>query len=355
MANSELKIKYYLGILIMLLFVVGDLTFDFLLTFEGSNAISFACTLFAAIVVFYGSYSIKKANITNEFENATSFIKSNFDNWQVIFSILDIVCGLISLLSGLAFLTAIFKVVKIGYVPLKIAVVTNKGKSVVKAIAKVSLLWTSGRLLSECGDDTNKENKSMFKKIGNALKTARQWIWANKKSLLGTISAVISGVVTAMAVHSDLLAFVPAVYLFGFDVMPYIAGLIIFGLAELGVTGRGFELIKTFLLKQAEIKALKEAEKAVKVEQKAKAALDKEAEKYLKEQEAKEKEAAKLAALEEAKKAQELKRQQEEAEKAEIERKLAAEKAAEEQRIIARAMELKAEAQRKAAEEANKQ
>ena len=185
MANQQLRIKYYLGILIMLLFVVGDLVFDFVLNFEGSDAVSFACTLVAAITVFYGSYSIKKNHITNEFERATAFIKSNFDNWQVTFSILDIVCGAISILSGIAFLSAIFKVVKVGYVPLKIAVVTNKGKSVVKAVAKVSLLWTSGRLLSECGDNNNiKENDSMFKKIGNALKTTGQWIWANKLSLL---------------------------------------------------------------------------------------------------------------------------------------------------------------------------
>ena len=348
MANNKLTMKYLLGIAMMLLFVVADIVFDFLFNFEGSDSISFACTLVAAITVFYGSYSIKKKHITTEFENATAFIKSNFDNWQVAFSVLDIICGAISILSGIAFLSAIFKFVKIGYIPLKVAVVTNKGKSVVKAVSKVGLLWTSGRLLSEDGkQNNNKEKNNMFKKIGAALKTCGLWIYSNKISILGTIGAIISGIIAGMAAHTDILVYLPELYVFGIDIVPYAAGVAIFGLTELGVTGRGFEAIKTFLAIQAQNKADRNAAKA-------QAELDKKADKYLKEQEAKKKEEEKKIALEKAKQEQELKKQQEEAAKAEADKKAAEEKAAEEVKIIARAMELKAEAEKKAAEQQQK-
>lgn len=344
---NRIKAKYLIAVAVMLFFVLNDLVFDFLFSFESSDYISFAFTLASAIIVFYCNYSLKKKKITTEFENAETFIKSNFDNWQVAFSVLDIVCGVISILSGLAFLGAIFKMIKVGYVPIKIAVVSNKSKSIVKAVTKVSLLWTSGRLLSDNGEqNNNKEKTNMFKKIGAAFKTFGLWIYSNKKSLAGTLAGIASGVATGMAVHADIIAFLPEIIVFEFDIMPYLAGLIIFGLTEIGVTGRGFEAIKVFLQKQAEKKAGKDAAKVVKADKKAKAELDKQAKEYLKEQEVAEKAEKKKLAAEKAKQEKEAKKQQEEAAKAEAAKKAEEEKS----RIIARAMELKAEAERKAAE-----
>ena len=351
---AKVKVRYLIAVFLMLFFVLNDLAFDFLFNFQGSDYISFACTLIAAIIVFYCNYSIKKNHITTEFESASEFIKSNFDNWQVVFSILDIICGVVSILSGLALLAAIFKVVKIGYVPVKITVVTNKGKSIVKAVSKVSLLWTSGRLLSEDGkENKDKENikmaeekkKGFWSKVGGFFKTVGQWIYANKLSIIETIASIAAGVTTAIAANADLIVWLPQWIVFGFNIMPYLAGLVIFGLAEVGVQ---FESIRKFFDRIAVKKAEKELANSEKVAAKEKSALDKEAAKYLKEQQAKEKAEAKKAALEQAKKDAEAKKAKAEEEKKAAEEAAAKAKADEEARIIARAMELKAEAEAKA-------
>lgn len=337
--NGKIRARYLLATVLMLFFVVNDLVFDFVFDFGGSDYISFSCTLIAAIIVFYCNFAIKRRKLTSEFENAETFIKSNFDNWQVVFSVLDIICGAISILSGLAFLGAIFKVVKIGYVPVKITVVTNKGKSIVKAAAKVGLLWTSGRLLSE--QNNNRENEGMFKKIGLAFKNVGLWIYSNKKTILGTIAAIASGVATAMAVHSDIIAFLPALVVFNINVTPYFAGLLMFGLTELGVTGKGFETIKEFFARIAAEKDKKAEEKALKEQEKKQAETEKEKKIAQKKFESDEKKAAKL-----------LKKL--EAEEKALEEKKAAEaaKKAEEDRINALVEELKAK--KEAAEQQQK-
>ena len=330
MGNNQVKGRYIIAVSLMLFFVLNDLVFDFLFNFESSDYISFACTLIAAVIVFYSNYSIKKNKITTEFENAEQFIKSNFDNWQVAFSILDILCGVISILSGIAFIAAIFKVIKIGYVPLKVVVVTNKGKSIVKAASKASLIWTSGRLLAQKEESREKDN--MFKKIWKGLKSFGLWIYSNKKSLAGTLAGIAAGVTTAIAVNAELISFLPTLFVFGFNITPYLAGLIIFGLTELGVTGKGFETIKGFLKRIAEEKAKKEADKAVKAEvkkehkaKKEQDAENKKAQKLLKKLEAEEKALQEKKALEEAKRVAE------------------AEKKAEEERLLQKALALKAQ------------
>lgn len=331
----KLKLKYYIAIMVMCLFVVNDLVFDFLFNFEGSDVIAFCCTLVSALIVFHYTYTFKRDKVEDKFEDAAKFIKSNFDNWQVLFSILDIVCGLISILSGVAFLACFFKIIRFGYIPVKVSVVANKSKTTIKVISKFSNLWVAGRLfMTSRVDEQDKEGSkdNMFKKIWNGLATFGKLIWANKKSIIGTCAAVASGVLTAVATHQDIISFLPELVVWGVNIMPYIAGLVIFGLTELGVTGKGFETIATFF---ARINAAKEEKATAKQEKQALKA------------EAKAEKEAKIAAekqAEEDKKALELLAEKEAAEKAEQD------KIAEEQRLLARAKELRAQQEAQAAQ-----
>ena len=145
------RVNYYVAAFFMLIFVLCDLMFDFLFTFNGSNIVSFMFTLGASAIVFVCTWKIKKAELQNSFNEVSKFIKSNFDKAQVIFSILDIVCGIISILSSLMVFAFIFKVVKILYIPTKILVVCNKEKTLVKPVVQFSLIWVSMRLLNKKG------------------------------------------------------------------------------------------------------------------------------------------------------------------------------------------------------------
>lgn len=152
--------RYMVAVVFMLLFIFSDLLFDFVLSFSASDVIAFCFTLLSAIIVFVCNGKIKNDEIKNKYYKTTEFIKSNFDNFQVIFSVLDIICGLISIFSSYFFLACAFKVVRIFYIPTKILVVINKEKSLLKPIVKFSFFWTSLRILEKKGGTMAKFIKS---------------------------------------------------------------------------------------------------------------------------------------------------------------------------------------------------
>ena len=135
--------------ILMLIFVASDLLFDFAFNFNASDYIAFGFTLAASIITFVATYKVKQKEILTAFDKTTAFVQSNFNNWQVVFSILDIVCGIISILSGLIIIGGVFKFVKVSYLITKFIVVTNKTKTLAKSVGKFSLLWTAGRILTK--------------------------------------------------------------------------------------------------------------------------------------------------------------------------------------------------------------
>lgn len=149
--------------ILMLIFVASDLLFDFAFNFNASDYIAFGFTLAASIITFVATYKVKQKEILTAFDKTTAFVQSNFNNWQVVFSVLDIVCGLISILAGIVFIGGVFKFVKVCYLITKFMVVTNKSKTVLKSISKFSLLWTSGRILYKT-EQGGKMNTKKFSK-----------------------------------------------------------------------------------------------------------------------------------------------------------------------------------------------
>ena len=163
--NKDYK-GYYIASIFMFIFILNDLIFDYLFNFTGSDLVSFVFTLATSIIVFIWNRKLKASRLAGDFEKISKFIKSNFDNWQVIFSFLDIICGIISLIAGLSMFACIFKALKIFYIPAKIISVTNKEKTIITTISKGSLMWTVGRIITK----TNKykgENFSMKKLLEN--------------------------------------------------------------------------------------------------------------------------------------------------------------------------------------------
>lgn len=107
------------------------------------------------------------------------------------------------------------------------------------------------------------------------LKNVGAWIRYNWKSLVGTTASAISGIVTTIAVNADVLFALPAICIFGFNLTPIIAGLLVFAGVELGVVCKGFETIakakERVVIEKQEKKAnaiVKEAKKELKAEEK---------------------------------------------------------------------------------------
>lgn len=182
--NKAINLKYIIAVGFMLFFILNDLLFDFAFSFKASDLIAFGFTILSAIIVFVCTGKIKNDEFKKHYYKTTSFIKSNFDNAQVIFSLLDILCGLISICSSVFFLSYSFKIVKIIYIPVKVLVVLNKEKSLLKPITKFSYLWTSMRL---------------FEKNGGFMKN---FFKANKMTLaLGTPLSVLCGFLAFVAMN----------------------------------------------------------------------------------------------------------------------------------------------------------
>lgn len=191
--------KFNIGMIIasvlMLLCVASDLLFDFAFNFGTSDYIAFGFTLAASIITFVATYKIKKQEIVNIFDKTTAFLKSNFNKWQVLFSVLDIVCGAISIMVGLIVIGGIFKFVKIVYFVTKFIVVTNKSKTLLKSISKFSLIWTSGRILYKA----NQGGKMTTKKL------SKVQIACIIAAILGTVFAVVSAFVPQILIAGDIV------------------------------------------------------------------------------------------------------------------------------------------------------
>ena len=181
--------------ILMLMCVASDLLFDFAFNFGTSDYIAFGFTLAAAIITFVATYKIKKQELTNIFDKTTAFLKSNFNKWQVLFSVLDIVCGAISIMAGLIVIGGIFKFVKIGYFVAKFIVVTNKSKTLLKSISKFSLIWTSGRILYKI----NQGGKVATKKL------SKVQIASIIGAIVGIIFAFVSGFVPQIVIAGDIM------------------------------------------------------------------------------------------------------------------------------------------------------
>lgn len=242
----DFNIRMIIASIIMLLFVISDLVFDFIFNFSTSDYIAFVFTLLASIITFVATYKVKKREITSTFNKTTAFIKSNFNNWQVIFSALDIICGIISIVSGLVIIGGVFKFVKIGYLIVKFIVVTNKSKTVAKSISKFSLLWTACRLIWK--SNNKKENK--------AVKTTK----LSKIQIASIIGAVV-GIVFAI-----VSAFVPQIQIAGDMVYNVCISLGIETLSAFAGTFKGYaekteeEIAKAKAKQEEKENALKEAE-----------------------------------------------------------------------------------------------
>lgn len=140
--TREQKIDKFFYILIG--FVIFFTTSDLALGFTGKSISSAICSVISAILVFIGYFSIRKTNAEKNVIELTSFIKGNFDKWQILLSVLDVICSIIVVFTsirafGLLFRNVIF--FKILFTPARITTLTNKFKTVTKPFLIFCFVW----------------------------------------------------------------------------------------------------------------------------------------------------------------------------------------------------------------------
>ena len=314
-------------------FTASDLAFNAFSQLEFASV----CSFLSGFLVFLGSFVVKKKNIEKGVNNRIDYVLSNFTWGNKVLGVLDFTFSLIALFSAVYWLGLIFR---IGVV-VRLACTLNKVKSVLKPILSPLRTMLVGMFIY-LGIRFKpiiiklKESKPVKK-----IKEFFVWLWANKKTLLGTITAFATSVATGYATYGGYFSFLPPLMWLGINWTAVLVALAIFVLLELGVTGKGFEKIATFFNRIAAEKQAKEekqiekeAEQSIKAEEKAKEKEAKDAEKEANKQIAKEEKAKAKAEAKAAFKA-EL-----EAKKAEKERLAEEEKKAHEALVEAKKAEI---------------
>lgn len=234
-------------------FTASDLTFNALSKLEFASV----CSVLSGFLVFLGSFVVKKKNIEKGVNSRIDYVVSNFSWGNKVLGVLDIIFSLIALFTAVYWLGLIFR---IGVV-VRLACTLNKVKSVLKPVfgpLKTLFIVMFVYLGIRFKPIIMKMKESKFVK---GIKKFFQWIWANKKSLLGTITALATSVATGYATYGGYFSFLPELNWLGINWMSVIVALVIFVLLELGVTGKGFEKIATFFKRIADEKKAKEEKK----------------------------------------------------------------------------------------------
>lgn len=82
------------------------------------------------VIGFIGAYLGKTIQVEQEYENAVSFIKKNFSIANIILSVLDVLCCILALLTGVLLILLVFRVT----IAIRIAIYINKYRSVAFAV-----------------------------------------------------------------------------------------------------------------------------------------------------------------------------------------------------------------------------
>lgn len=286
-------------------------TSDLICGFSGLSITAAVCSVISAALVFFGYFRLKRAQTEAQIQEITTFVRGNFDKWQIILSVLDVVCSVVVVFTSIVAFGVFFRGIilcKILLTPVRVITISNKFKTVTKPLLIFAFTWVFLRL----------KNKMKERKMNNIKLSTAQKIYIAVAFVLGVAYAILS--VTCLpqiAISDDIITQLAATL--GVD-----GGLII------GAFLKGKNMTSEEIQKRDDKIAAKEAVKVEKLEAKAKAKAEKEAEKE------KEKALALAAAVEAEKKA----REEEEAEKA---------------RLLALAAKIKAEEDAKAAQNAQNQ
>lgn len=220
------------------------------------------CSIASGFFVFLGSAIKKQQKIEKEIYNKVDYICSNFNRANRILSVLDIVCSIIALLTAVVFIGAIFRSI----FALRLLLTINK----VKTVCQTVLIAVSSYMLVRI--DKLKEN-NMWSKIFTSIKSAIKYIFvSNPKASIATLVSGVVSAFTGIAISEDaVMQFLPDVAIGGYDIMPYIAGILVFIVLTLCGVKYAFETNEEASARRANEKALKEEKNAKKQEAKVEA------------------------------------------------------------------------------------
>ena len=187
---------FYIYIAVVIFFTTNDLAFGF----AGQSIPAAICSIVSAVFVFLGYFKIKRKQTTQDVKDLTKFIKGNFDLWQIVLSVLDVICSAVVVFTSISVIGMVFRSVilfKVLFTPTKIITLSNKFKTVTKPFLIFCFIWVYERTKTKM-----KENK-----MSNIKLSLAQKIFIVVAFVLGIAYTLVSTLwLPQIAIFDDIIA-----------------------------------------------------------------------------------------------------------------------------------------------------
>jgi len=202
------KVTYSTLIILSIIFVGLDIYFKCIDSFEGASITSIIGTVIIAI----GTYKSRLFQIKKVEEQSLKYIKKNFDIYNIILSVLDIVCSFVVILASFVFVGYLSNIVLAG----RILFLIIKFKDVSFAILGFCIIHLIGKIIK-----TDKRGKKKMADENVTVEATATTVKTTKISLpqWATIIVAILGSAYGVACY-----FVPDIVIFGDQIISMLSG-----------------------------------------------------------------------------------------------------------------------------------
>lgn len=204
------KILYSVLIGLSLLFMITDL----ICGFTGNLDLASVFSILSAGIIGIGAYKTRAFKINASVEASIGYIRKNFDHWNIILSILDVVCSIMAVFSGVIIIGVLSGIGFFG----RIVALIYKFRSVSFVILGFAIIYLFKRGKKKMAD----ENVTVTTTAENTTTTDTAIIKTTKTSLPQWVTL---GVGALGMVYGILCYFYPVISLTGDAVTDLLTGL----------------------------------------------------------------------------------------------------------------------------------
>ena len=141
-AHHENNLMY-----VLLCAVVFFTTSDLVASFSNQLLVASVSSILSGLFVFIGATRLKIVQLDDRVTHSVDFIEKNFGKSSIVFSVLDIICSVVALFTGIVIIGLMFRLT----FAIRVVVVLNKFQTITRFVMMGSLIYLIRRccLMSE--------------------------------------------------------------------------------------------------------------------------------------------------------------------------------------------------------------
>jgi len=204
------KILYSILIGLSLLFMITDLVCGF----TGNLDLASVFSILSAGIIGIGAYKTRAFKINSSVDTSIGYIKKNFDHWNIILSILDVVCSIMAVFSGVVIIGVLSGIGFFG----RIVALIYKFRSVSFVILGFAIIYLFKRGKKKMAD----ENVTVEATATTIKTTAENTTVKTTKISIPQWATIIVAILGSA--YGILCYFVPDIVIFGDQIISMLSG-----------------------------------------------------------------------------------------------------------------------------------